>query len=118
MIEYKTHDNGPITSIHVEVGAVIVTMTFNSLLEFTPMHSHAFDHWMECVKGAAVISIDGIDTVVRAGDKYLVEAHKEHSAKPLESFTVLRCVHENSEVDPSKCEEGIPLEWVNRLTVH
>lgn len=118
MIEYRTHENSPITSIHVEEGAVIVTMTFNSLFEFTPMHAHTFDHWMECMEGAALISIDGIDTVVRKGDKYMVEAGKEHSATPLESHTVLRCVHENDEVDPDKCGEGIPHEWIHRLTVH
>lgn len=112
---YRTHDNGPLTSICVEPGAVIVCMTFDAPGQFTRLHSHTFDHWMECVSGSARIEIDGVVSIVRPGDRYLVEAHRQHGVWPLESGTVLRCVHEHADIDPSGLD-GIPIEWLSRLT--
>ena len=116
MIEYRTHDNSPLTSIHVEKGAVIVTMRFDVPGCYTRLHSHTFDHWMECVKGSARIEIDGVVSIVKAGDRYLVEAHKQHSVHPLALDTVLRCVHEHDDIDPENLGGGIPIEWISRLT--
>ena len=113
---YRTHDTGPLTSIYIEPGAVIVTMEFDLPGAFTQMHAHTFDHWMECIRGSARIEIDGSETMVRPGDRYLVEAHKNHGCWPLESGTLLRCVHEHADIHPDKAESGIPLEWMHRLT--
>lgn len=115
-MQYRTHDDGPLTTIKIEPGCVIVEMQFDFPGAYTKMHSHTFDHWMECVKGSARILIDGSETIIRVGDRYLVEAHKNHGCWPLESNTILRCIHENSEVHPDKCNDGIPLEWLDKLT--
>lgn len=114
-MQYRTHADGPLTTITVEPGAVVVTMDFDVPGAFTQMHRHAFDHWMTCISGSARIVIDGVQTIVRPGDRYLVEAHKEHGVWPLESGTVLRCVHENADIHPDKAQAGIPLEWLERL---
>jgi hypothetical protein len=73
------------------------------------------------VSGAALIDLDGERSVVRAGDRYLVEAGKQHGVMALASDTVLLCEHEiraeNGVIDPDAFSaEGIPLEWVSRLT--
>lgn len=116
-MQYRTHEDGPLTSISIEPGAVVVTMDFDMPGCVTQMHSHTFDHWMECVRGSARIVIDGVQTIVRAGDKYLVEAHKEHGCWPLEFGTRLVCRHEHADIHPDKCpSDGIPLEWLRRLT--
>lgn len=115
-MQYRTHDDGPLTTIGVIPGAVVITMDFDRPGCFTRLHSHTFDHWMECVKGMARIEIDGVETIVRAGDKYMVAAHKQHGVWPLASGTVLKCVHESAEVHPDKAGDGIPLEWLHRLT--
>lgn len=116
-MKYRTHENGPLTTIHVEPGAVIVTMQFDLPGCHTRLHSHTFDHWMECVRGAARVEIDGIESFVREGGRYLVEAHKQHGVWPLSIDTVLRCVHEHADIHPDKMDgTGIPLEWLDRLT--
>lgn len=116
-MQYRTHDDGPLTSIHIEPGCVIVTMDFDTPGAFTRLHSHTFDHWMDCVSGSARVVIDDFETIVRVGDRYLVEAHKQHGVWPLESGTVLRCVHEHADIHPDKKpSDGIPMEWLHRLT--
>lgn len=116
-MQYRTHEAGPLTTIRIEPGAVVVDMLFDSPMTFTRMHSHTFDHWMECVRGSARIVIDGAQTVVKPGDRYMVEAHKNHGCFPLELDTLLRCVHEHADIHPDKCpSDGIPLEWLRRLT--
>ena len=118
-MQYRTHEDGPLTTISIEPGAVCIRMDFDHPGAFTRLHSHAFDHWMEVVSGSARIVIDGVETIVRQGDRYLVEAHKQHGVWPLESGTVLRCVHEHADIHPDKLTgEGIPLEWLRRLTDH
>lgn len=116
MMEYRTHDDGPLTTISIEPGAVIVTMAFDQPASHTKLHAHTFDHWMECVSGLARIEIDGVAQIVRPGDRYMVEAHKQHSVTPLALDTVLRCVHEHADIHPDKAGNGIPLEWLKRLT--
>jgi quercetin dioxygenase-like cupin family protein len=119
-MQYRTHDGGPLTTIRVEKGRIVVTMDFDLPGSFTRLHSHPFDHWMECVSGLARIAIDDAETIVRPGDRYLVEAHKRHGVWPLMSGTVLRCVHEHADIDPAHPDaaHGIPLEWLDRLTDH
>lgn len=118
-MQYRTHDDGPLTTISIEPGAVIVTMEFDQPCSYTRLHSHAFDHWMECVSGSARIVIDGESQTVRPADRYMVEAHKQHGVWPLEVGTVLRCVHEHADIHPDKKPaDGIPLEWLERLTEH
>lgn len=114
--QYRTHEAGPLTSIFVEPGAVVVEMQFDDSACFTRMHAHTFDHWMECVRGSARIAIDGEQTIVKAGDRYMVEAHKQHGCWPLEPDTLLRCRHEHADIHPDKAGDGIPLEWLDRLT--
>ena len=114
-MQYRTHDDGPLTSIWIEPGRVVVEMLFDQPGCHTRLHSHTFDHWMECIRGRAVIDIDGVTTIVGPGDRYLVEAHKRHGVQPLALDTVLRCVHEHADVHPTG-EDGIPLEWLDRLT--
>ena len=116
MQSYRTHEDSPLTTIMIEQGAVVVTMDFDLAGAYTKLHSHSFDHWMECVKGSARIVIDSVQSVIRPSDKYLVEAHKEHEVFPLESGTILRCVHEHSDIHPDNTLNGIPLEWLDRLT--
>jgi quercetin dioxygenase-like cupin family protein len=94
----------------------VVTMEFDKVGAFTRMHSHTFDHWMECIRGSARIEIDDTETVLRPGDRYLVEAHKQHGCWALELRTLLRCVHESEDVHPDKATEGVPPEWCKRLT--
>ena len=115
-MQYRTHDDGPLTSIWIEPGRVVVEMLFDQPGCHTRLHSHTFDHWMECVSGRARVEIDGVETIVGPGDRYLVKAHKRHGVWPLASDTVLRCVHEHADVHPDRAGEGIPLEWLDRLT--
>lgn len=116
MMQYRTHDDGPLTTIRVEPGAIVVEMEFDMPESFVRLHSHAFDHWMECVKGSALIEIDGNGRVVQAGDRYLVEAHKRHGVRPLSVGTVLKCVHEHADIHPDGARDHIPEEWLLRLT--
>lgn len=114
-MQYRAHEGGPLTSIAIEPGAVIVTMHFDEPACHTRLHSHAFDHWMECVAGSARIEIEGVVTIVRPGDRYLVAAHQRHGVWPLELDTILRCVHEHADIQPG-LHDGIPIEWLDRLT--
>jgi hypothetical protein len=87
-MQYRTHEDGPLTEISIEPGAVVVTMTFDRPGDYTQLHSHAFDHEMQCVK-----------------------------VWPLASGTVLRCVHAHDDIHPDmKPEDGVPIEWLHRLT--
>ncbi|MBX3610401.1 MAG: hypothetical protein KF871_10955 [Hydrogenophaga sp.] len=117
-MQYRTHEDGPLTEIRIEPGAVVVDMQFDLPGCFTRMHDHAFDHWMECVRGMARIVIDDVETIVRPGDRYLVAAQKRHGCWPLQSDTLLRCRHEHADIHPDKMDggTGIPLEWLERLT--
>ncbi|SNT29231.1 hypothetical protein SAMN06265795_12260 [Noviherbaspirillum humi] len=116
-MKYRTHDDGPLTSISVVPGAVVIEMDFDVPGCHTRLHAHTFDHWMECVRGSARVEIDGIESIVGPGDRYLVEAHKKHAVHPLALDTLLRCVHEHADIHPDKTDgEGIPLEWLQRLT--
>jgi mannose-6-phosphate isomerase-like protein (cupin superfamily) len=116
-MQYRSHEDGPLTTISIEPGAVVITMLYDLPACYTRLHAHTFDHWMECVQGAARIAIDGQASIVRAGDRYLVEAHKQHSVHPLSLDTMLRCVHEHADIHPAKTDgRGIPLEWLDRLT--
>ena len=117
MMQYRTYADGPLTTITVEPGRVCIRMDFDRFGDHTRLHSHAFDHWMECISGSARIVIDGEQTIVRKGDRYLVEAHKQHGVWPLESGTVLRCIHEHADIHPDNINgDGIPIEWLRRLT--
>lgn len=116
LVQYRTHEDGPLTEISIEPGAVVVTMTFDRPGDYTQLHSHAFDHEMQCVKGAARIVIDDVQTVLNEGGSYMVEAHKSHGCWPLASNTVLRCVHAHEDIHPDKAGDGIPREWLARLT--
>lgn len=111
--EYRNGD--VLTTISVEHGAVIVCLTFERANQTTALHSHSFDHRMECVQGSALIEIDGVSQIVRKGERYLVEAHKQHGVRALEPDTILRCVHEHEDIRPNS-EDHIPAEWLERLT--
>lgn len=113
-MQYR-HEDGPLTEITVQPGAIVVTLSFDIAGAHTKLHSHAFDHWMECVSGAARIVIDGKQSVLKPGEDYLVEAHQQHSVWPLTSNTVLRCIHRHDDIQPG-LHDGIPLEWLRRLT--
>ena len=114
-MQYRSHDDSPLTTISVKPGAVVIEMLFDKPGCHTRLHSHTFDHWMECVKGSALIEIDEVASVVKAGDRYLVKAHKRHSVQPLALDTELRCVHEHSDIQPGS-NDAIPREWLHRLT--
>lgn len=121
-MRYRDHSDGPWIEIaNARPGWITVTMTFDAAGDRTPMHAHRHDHEMECRAGAALIEIDGVQTVVKLGDRYLVEPGLRHGAKALQSGTVLVCEHEirreNGERDPDAFSaDGIPLEWIERLT--
>jgi quercetin dioxygenase-like cupin family protein len=116
MMEYRAQSDGPLTRIHVAPGAVVVTMTFDQPGCHTRLHAHAFDHTMHCDAGRARVEIDGVGSIVGPGDSYLVEAHKQHGVWPLALDTVLRCVHEHADIHPDQAGDGIPIEWLERLT--
>lgn len=115
-MQYRTHDDSPLTTITVEPGAVIVTLLFDRLAASVRLHRHSFDHEMQCVKGMARIVIDDEEAILRPGDKYTVAAHKQHGVHPLALDTELRCVHYHPDIHPDRAGEGIPLEWLRRLT--
>ena len=116
-MQYRTHQDGPLTDITVEPGRVVVTMTFDRPGDHTRLHSHAFPHWMTCQAGSARIVLDAAAAILRPGSRYLVEAHERHAVYPLESGTVLRCEHVHADIHPDKTDgQGIPLEWLDRLT--
>lgn len=79
---YRTHDAGPLTTITVMPGAVCVEMRFEQIHEHTRLHSHTFDHWMECVEGSAMIVLGSERRNVNKGERYLVEAHQRHGVWP------------------------------------
>lgn len=87
-MQYRTHEDGPLVTISV---LILVDMHFDLPMSFTPMHSHTFDHWMECMHGSARVVIDGVQTILKKGDRYLVEKEKRHGVWPLEVGTKLRC---------------------------
>lgn len=116
-MQYRNHDDGPLTSIRIEPGAVVIEMEFDMPESYIKLHSHTFDHWMECVKGLAIVEIEGAGRVVQAGDKYLVAAHQRHGVRPLQVGTVLRCWHEHPDIHPDGAKGGIPAEWLERLTL-
>ena len=116
-MQYRTHDDGPLTTITIKPGAVVIDLEFDLPGCFNRLHSHTFPHWMRCISGSARIVIDDIETIVRKGDRYLVEAGKQHGVWPLESGTHLQCEHNHPDIHPDKMDgEGIPLEWLDRLT--
>jgi hypothetical protein len=116
--EYRSHADSPLTTLSIEPGAVVVTMLFDQPNSHTRLHSHTFDHWMEVVSGTVLIELDGVRSIRRAGERYLVEAHKRHSVVPLSLDALVRCVHENPQVHPDNVDPhlGVPYEWVGRLT--
>lgn len=116
MEPYRPHEGGPLTTISIEPGAVVVTMAFDLPGCHTRLHSHTFDHVMHCDAGRARIEIDGVQSIVGPGDSYTVEAHKRHGVQPLSLDTVLRCVHEHADIHPDNALDGVPLEWLHRLT--
>jgi quercetin dioxygenase-like cupin family protein len=116
-MQYRTHDDGALTTIRVVPGAVIVSLKFDVPGAYTKLHSHAFPHTMRCIKGPVLISIGGTDIVLNTGENYVVDAHKEHSVRPLTSEAEVECVHEHADIDPQKMDAGaIPIEWLDRLT--
>ena len=42
-MQYRTHEDGPLTTIRIEPGAVVVEMFFDLPGSFTRMHAHSFD---------------------------------------------------------------------------
>lgn len=116
-MQYRTHPDGPLTTISVALGCISVRLDYDLPGAFTRLHSHAFAHSMLCVAGSARIELDGQATIVRAGDRYQVAAHRQHGVWPLERDTVLLCEHRHADIDPAKIEgDGIPIEWLRRLT--
>lgn len=113
---------GPLTVIeHDRAGWICVRMTYDFAGCRTRLHAHCFDHWMRCEHGLARVEIEGVETIVRAGDRYLVAAGKRHGVLALQSGTVLLCEHEvraeNGQHDPEAFSpDGIPVEWLRRLT--
>ena len=112
---YRATDDGPLTSIAVQRGRIVIDLRFDLPGCSTKLHAHTFDHMMTCLSGAARVSIDDESRTMVAGDTYLVAAHKQHAIVPLSIETVLQCVHENPDID-ERGLEGIPLEWLRRLT--
>lgn len=115
-MEYRSHPDAPLTSIRIEPGAVVVSMLFDLPGCHTRLHSHTFPHMLHCDAGRARVAIDDEVAILGPGDSYLVEAHKRHGVWPLASGTVLRCVHEHDDIHPDKARNGIPVEWLDRLT--
>ena len=123
MVErYRVHDLGPLTEIRQDrPGHVYVTMTFDLPGCYVRGHVHSFDHIMRVRAGALRCVVDGVQTIYRDGDDVLIGAGKAHELWSLASNTVAECDHEiraeNGDLMPDAFSpQGIPLEWVRRLT--
>lgn len=114
-MQYRTHEDGPLTTITVEPGAVHVSMLFDTPMCHVRLHSHAFDHIMIVKRGTVRIEIDGVVSIKSAGDTYMVEAHKQHSVMPMTLDAEVDCVHEHADIHPDNAGDGIPVEWLDRL---
>ncbi len=68
---YRQHDSGPLTTIRVEPGAVVVRMEADQWPCIIKMHSHAFDHWLGMVSGSAELSLGGKTEHISAGQRAL-----------------------------------------------
>jgi hypothetical protein len=118
----RLHQDGAAVSYRQdEPGWIVVRLSYDLPGAHTRLHAHAFDHWMRCIAGIAWIDIDDAAHILRPGDEYKVEAHRRHRVLPLAAGTVLDCRHEirreNGAHDPKAFSaEGIPLEWLRRLT--
>ncbi len=115
---------GPSVEIDQErPGWISIRLTFAEPGDFIKLHKHAFDHWMEGVEGAALLQLHltGEPRLILPGDSILIPAHAHHGARAVRRGTVLRCAHEiraeNGELYPEAfASDGIPSEWVGRLT--
>lgn len=115
-MQYRTHDDGPLTTISVEPGAVRISLLFDVPGCHTRLHSHAFDHTMIVKRGPVRIQIDGVGSIRQTGETYMVEAHKQHSVFPLAIDAEVDCLHEHADIHPDRAGDGIPMEWLHRLT--
>jgi quercetin dioxygenase-like cupin family protein len=115
-MQYRTHADGPLTTISVEPGAVRISMLFDVPGAHARLHSHTFPHTLTVKRGPVRIEIDGVVSIKQTGETYLVEAHKQHSVYPLTVDAEVDCVHEHADIHPDRAGEGIPLEWLRRLT--
>ena len=115
-MQYRTHDDGPLTTISVEPGAVRISMLFDSPGAHARLHAHTFDHTMIVKRGSVRIEIAGVASITHVGDTYLVEAHKRHSVHPLTLGAEVDCLHEHADIHPDRAHAGIPMEWLHRLT--
>lgn len=118
----RLHDKGPLTEIsQARPGWVSIVMTFDLPGSHVAGHAHSFDHDMTVDCGALRCVVEGAESVVTAGQTVTIAAHKRHSMWSLRSGTVARCEHEiryeNGALMPDAFSpEGIPAEWVARLT--
>lgn len=113
--ELRLEPEGPLSFCEIVPGAVRIVMNFDRPNCQVRLHSHTFDHVMECLSGLASIELEGAAQIISAGQSVLVEAHKRHSIRALQPGTVLRCVHENADIIDDK-SDSIPVEWILRLT--
>lgn len=115
-MQYRNHDDGPLITITVGDGVIVISMLFDMPESFVRLHEHTFDHDMICRAGSALIEIDGQISVVQVGQTYKVAAGQRHGVRPLQVGTILECRHEHADIHPDGAKDGIPEEWLLRLT--
>ena len=120
---YRLNDDGPLHALrHDRPGKVYVDLFFDLPGQRIPGHVHAFDHVMRVTEGALLCQVDSQDHVLRPGMERVIAAGKRHALMALASNTRAECEHdvraENGEIMPDAFNaDGIPHEWVRRLTV-
>jgi hypothetical protein len=120
--QYRTHANGPLVTLKHDVpGKIGVSMLFDMPTREVEMHSHAFDHVMNIIKGPVRIYAGNECHVLNTGDLFTVPAHVKHGLVPMTLDAQVDCDHdiryENGDLFPKAFNsEGVPKEWLDRLT--
>ena len=120
---YRLTADGPVHLVYLPApGVIAVRITWDRGLEPLRGHVHRHEHASRVVQGAVVVSFDGAARCLLQGEMIDVPAGVRHALMPTEPGTVVECEHriraENGDLMPDAFDpDGIPLEWVTRLTV-
>lgn len=103
-------------------GWLSLRLTFPNVGEIVRGHVHLFDHLMTVERGCLQLNCDGRIRTLSPKESVLISRGISHSLRALKRDTVALCEHEirheNGELYPDAfTSDGIPVEWVQRLTV-
>ncbi len=77
---------------HYFIGDMYVKKMKLSAGEVAITHSHNYDHGSVLLKGMALVTCDGVETVYESGDVIEIKKHVKHSIKALDDIVWL-CIH-------------------------